>query len=91
MTPTGRAISVLSWVARTLFVLLAAVMAFGFYRYPAAPIRKVDGLYVDKQDRPHSAADFERFRAWERVLIASWIGTAASAGLLRYAKRRSRG
>lgn len=84
------AIRMLKWVAVMLFALLILVMAYGFYSYPVAPIRYVDGQYVDKRGSHHSIEEFERFRVWERVFIASWVGSAASAAALQYARRRHR-
>ena len=88
MSASGRTITTLRYVALALFGALVIVMAYGLYYYPAAPIQYVDGQYVDKRGRIHSRADFERLRVWERVFIASWVASVASAVSYQYAKRR---
>jgi hypothetical protein len=91
MSGSWRAVTTLRYVALVLLGVLVVVMAYGFYNFPAAPIRYVDGQYVDKQGRIQSRADFERVRTWERVFVASWSASMVSALSYQYTKRRDRG
>jgi len=88
MSGSGRTITTLRYVALVVFGALVVVMGYGLYYFPDAPIRYVDGQYVDKRGRIHTKADFEFVRVWERVFIASWVASAVSAVSYQYAKRR---
>jgi hypothetical protein len=54
-----------------LFGVLVIVMSYGFYHFPAAPTRYVNGRYVDKSGHIHSREDFEDLRVWERIPAAT--------------------
>ena len=70
----------LGLVAKALFAVFVAVFAYGLYRFPDAPIRYVDGLYVGKFGGIHSREEFERFRLWELV----FFGTCATMSAVAY-------
>ena len=91
MNGSRRTVATARYIALVLFGALVVVMAYGFYYFPAAPIRHVDGQYVDKHGGIHSREDFEHLRVWERVFIASWMASAVSTVSYQYAKRRNRG
>lgn len=85
---SGRRLAILHSVALTLFAVMVVVMTYGLYYFPAAPIRYVEGRFIDKRGEVHSREDFERLRIWERVFIASSAASIVSAALHQYAKRR---
>ena len=81
--------TLLRYLALSLFSVLVIVMAYGLY-YPAAPIRDVNGQYIDKRGQTHSREEFERLHTWERAFVGSWIASAGSAVAFQLAKRRAR-
>ena len=83
----GSVVSMLRYLALVTVVALVVVMGYGLYYFPAAPIRYVDGQYLDKRGGIHTRSDYERLRVWERVLIGSWIASALSAASYQYARR----
>jgi hypothetical protein len=80
----------LGYVALSLWIVLVIVMAYGTYRFPAAPFRLVDGQYIDKRGQTHSREDFERLRTWEGIYITSWVA-AAAAGIASLVQSRREG
>jgi hypothetical protein len=82
-------VSVLRYVTWSLFSVLGIVMAYGFYRFPAAPFHYVNGHYVDKRGGTHSRQEFEDLGRWERIFITSWVASASSAIALQLVKRRT--
>jgi hypothetical protein len=80
----------LRYVASVLFGVLVIVMGYGLYWFPAAPIRYVNGQYVDKRGEIHARLEFGRMRIWERVFVGSWIASAASGAAYQFAKRRGK-
>ena len=86
---SARTVSTLQYLAVAMFGALLVVMAYGLYYVPpAAPIRYVDGQYVDKRGGVHTRSGYERLRVWERVSIGSWVAAAVSAASYQFAKRR---
>ena len=83
-------VRLLQRLAVSLFVIFMVVMAYGIYYFPAAPIRAVDGQFIDKRGQTHSRQEFERLRTWERVYIGTWIAMFAATVASQLAKRRSR-
>jgi hypothetical protein len=80
----------LGYVALSLWVVLVMVMAYGMYRFPAAPFRLADGQYIDKRGQIHSREDFESLRTWEGIYITSWVA-AAAAGIASLVQSRRAG
>lgn len=61
-------------------VALAVVMlVYGFITFPDAPIRESANGYVGKQGAPHTREHYERFKLWEKAMLASF-GLAFVAG-----------
>jgi len=88
MSGSLRTIAILRYAAVAVFGASISMMAYGLYHYPAAPIRYVDGQYLDKRGRIHSRAEFEHFRFWEKAFFASWGASAVAALSYQYATRR---
>lgn len=88
--PSDRAVTALRYVSMVLFGALVVVMAYGFYTFPAAPIRYVHRQYVDKRGQIHTRDEFERLHVWERIFVASWIASAISGVSYQYVKRQQR-
>jgi hypothetical protein len=90
MSESRSTITLLRYLAILLFGVLVAVMSYGLYYFPAAPIRYVDGQYLDKRGQTHSREEFEHLHAWERIFIAAWIASGGGAVAFQVAKRRAR-
>jgi hypothetical protein len=67
---SARTVSTLRYLAVAMFGALLVVMAYGLYYFPAAPIRYVDGQYVDKRGGVHTRSDYERLRVGSECLSA---------------------
>jgi hypothetical protein len=88
-------------VAKALFatciitVMLAAVtLVYGLVKFPDAPIRETSQGYSGKQGAPHTREDYERFKLWEKLLIASFAAAFltgfGAAGVEKASQRRAR-
>jgi len=69
------------------FVAMGGLMAFGLLRYPFAPIRARDGVFVDKLGGKHSQSEYRAFKTWETILFATAGLTIGSAVAAAAAKR----
>ena len=61
--------------------LASAVLLYGLYSWPYAPIKRSGAEYSDKLRRPFTEAQYESFRRWEAAYISAW-GAAILLGLL---------
>lgn len=55
------------------WLIMISIMAFGFLKYPNAPIREHGGKYYDKTGNEFSIDDFREFKMWEATLIGGAI------------------
>jgi hypothetical protein len=69
-------------VAKTLLAvcilagLLAAVtLVYGFITFPDGPIRKTATGFVGKHGTSHTPADYEQYKLWEKLVVASFGST----------------
>jgi hypothetical protein len=53
-------------------MLAAATLVYGFITFPDAPIREAGSSYVGKQGAPHTREDYEWFKLWEMLMVASF-------------------
>ena len=58
---------VISVLAIALFV---ATAAYGIYRWPYAPLRKVDSIYEDKRKQRYTFEEYTKFKTWEFAFLA---------------------
>jgi hypothetical protein len=69
-------------------VLAAAVtMVYGFISFPDGPIRETTRGYVGKHGEPHTRDDYEQYKLWEKLLVASF-GMALVTGFGAVAAER---
>jgi len=57
-----------------LFVVGMALLAYGFVRWPYAPLTDTPRGFTDKVGGSHSAEDFLAFQRWERSVLLVGIG-----------------
>jgi hypothetical protein len=81
-------LTLLRYVALSLFGVFLIVMAYGIYYFPDAPIRYANGQYVGKFGRTHSREHLEHLHTWERIFFPLGIATTA-VGIADLAKRRA--
>ena len=87
MSPTS--IRALRRMSLGLILFVALVMAYGMYEFPREPYRYVEGKYLDKAGAVHSTQEYEHFRIWGWVFVASW-GAAFISGVVQwYVNRRT--
>ena len=74
-------------VTRRLFVacfvaglIAAVILIYGFIAFPDAPIRQTASGYVGKLGRIHTGDEYEQFKLWEKVVVASF-GLALLTGI----------
>jgi hypothetical protein len=58
-------------------LIFGAVMLYGAFTWRYAPIKHVNGQYVDKRGAAHSAEDYRRFILWERSVFVMGFGGIA--------------
>jgi hypothetical protein len=76
-------------ISRTAFLralafslaLAGAVLIYGLYSWPYAPIKPRGTEYLDKLGRTFTGAQYENFRRWEAAYLSAW-GAAVLLGLL---------
>ncbi len=68
--------------------IAAAVMIYGIFTYPNAPIKFRKGAYRDKAGMEYSEAEFHRFILWKRCLLGSFALVAVSSIPLAFSKRK---
>ena len=61
----------------TYVLIFGAVMLYGAFTWRYAPIRQVNGQYVDKRGAAHTAEDYRRFVLWERSMFVMGFGGIA--------------
>ena len=60
-------------VAHLFFVAFLIFFAYGFVRYPDAPIRPCGERYCGKQGQPRTFEDYNGFQFWEGLLPWSFV------------------
>jgi hypothetical protein len=73
--------------------LATATLIYGFVSFSDGPIRQSSGGYVGKHGAPHTREHFERYKLWEKLMVASFgLTFLASFGAVaaekRYRQRR---
>ena len=58
---------IISVLAVALFVITAG---YGIYRWPYAPLRKVDSIYKDKREQCYTSEEYAQFKRWEFAFLA---------------------
>jgi hypothetical protein len=66
-------------IAVAATVVAVSWLTVGFLRWPAAPVRPVNGVFVDKRGTVYSNASYEAFRRWEVTLPPAWLPFALVA------------
>lgn len=70
----------------------ALLIAYGVFTHPQAPIRPVDGEFLDKQGTQFTAEQYDNFVLWEKSLFLTFfsaVGMLISGELLdKIPKRR---
>jgi hypothetical protein len=61
-------------------LLAAATLVYGVITFPDAPIRQTASGYVGKLGDTHTSEEYEQFKFWEKVVMASF-GVAVLTGL----------
>ena len=66
-------------VTKALFVacfvtglIAAAILVYGIIAFPDAPIRQTASGYVSKHGTPHTRDEYEQFKLWEKLVLASF-------------------
>lgn len=67
--PLAKALLVACFVAG---LLAAATLIYGFIRFPDGPIRETASRYVGKHGEPHTREDYEQYKLWVKLVIASF-------------------
>lgn len=75
--PMAKALIVACFVAG---VVAAVTLAYGFITFPDAPLREVTNGYVGKHGAPRTREDYEIYKLWQTLVVASF-GLAFLAGL----------
>jgi len=78
--PLTRALWAVCVIAALLF---AGVLIYGFISFPDAPIRETVGGYAGKHGAPYTREGYERFKLWEKLIIASF-GLSVLSGIGAY-------
>lgn len=81
----------LDFFLASILAVCAGLLAYGFIRYPDAPIRPCGAnQFCGKHDRPHSEEQYNGFLAWEEAFVISLpFGFAAGFLLERRNRRRA--
>lgn len=68
-----------------IVAVMAAVFILGLALYPDNPIHPCDGPggYCGKQGQPHTVANYNGFRLWERTILIVWPLGFLGFGLLQ--------
>jgi hypothetical protein len=85
--PLARALRALTVAA---CLAAGAVMAYGIYNFPDAPIRPAAGGYAGKHGEPRTREDFEAFVRWERTLFVVFPSAFALGFASAWADRARR-
>jgi hypothetical protein len=63
-------------LSRAVIVVMGAILFYGAYMYPDAPIRPcsigIVTTYCGKHGKTHSLADYEGERRWDVVMFIVW-------------------
>ncbi len=79
----------LTAIVLILALAAAASMVYGIYYFPDAPISQCgDGCFRNKQGRPKTAEDYERFRRWLVTTPGLVIAAIGSGMLLTIIEKR---
>jgi hypothetical protein len=68
---------VFDFIVMLIMLSCMAVLIYGRINYPAAPYREVDGKFLDKQKREHSAEEFRAFKIWEAASFGFLMSSLA--------------
>ena len=66
------------------FAVCAAMMIYGIIRWPLAPIREVNGTFVDKAGKVFTESVYHQFKIWETGLFVSFATLFASVVICRW-------
>jgi hypothetical protein len=73
-------------------VLAAAITFFyGIYMFPDAPLRQTNEGFANKQGKPRTKEDFEKFKLWEKAFLISFSSVFVfgfAFGITDYLARR---
>ncbi|MFP5264848.1 MAG: hypothetical protein ACLGJB_23410 [Blastocatellia bacterium] len=53
-------------------LIAAATFIYGFIGFPDAPIRETARGYVGKHGEPHTREDYEQYKLWLKLVVASF-------------------
>lgn len=67
--PAAKALLVACFAAG---LLAAATLIYGFISFPDGPIRETASAYAGKHGEPHTREDFEQYKLWVKLVIASF-------------------
>jgi hypothetical protein len=67
--PVAEALLAACFIAVALAVV---TLVYGFITFPDAPIRESANGYAGKHGAPHAREHYERFKLWEKAMLASF-------------------
>ena len=53
-------------------LVMVVLFVYGLIRYPDLPIRECPSGYCGRQGQPHTAAEYNAFKIWQRTLFIVW-------------------
>jgi hypothetical protein len=73
----GPLVKILQGLMITAALAAAVTFFYGIYTFPDAPLRQTTEGYANKQGKPRTKEDFEKFKFWEKAFVISFSSVFA--------------